>query len=139
MMKTLMRPFLLVVLLATGFLSGCKKDSDVFPALVGSWKLTKLECYCARTPVPNQTVTFTATDFKFYLDGQLTDSGTYASATITPCGTTAPTRVLRLKYHDGKPPRDFLSTVESQFLRLDSGLDNKCIADAGVVYTYERL
>jgi len=43
------------------------------------------------------------------------------------------------KSNDGKPPRDFLSTIESQFLRLDSGLNNKCIADAGVVYTYERL
>ncbi|MBF9236683.1 hypothetical protein I2I05_04680 [Hymenobacter sp. BT683] len=128
----------LLCLLAALTLAGCKKESDAFTGLIGSWKLTKQECYCPSSPVPNRTVTFTATGYKFYQDGQLSDSGTYSDANIIPCGTNTLIQVLRLK-SDHKASQDYISTIAGSLLQLDSGLNNKCIADAGIKYTYERL
>ena len=137
MMKTLMRPFLLVALLASGFLSGCKKDSDSFPSLVGTWQLTNRVCYCPPAPLPNEMVEFTKSEVTFYQDGKPTVHGTYAFTMSKACGRPDAIPSVRFAFMNADAiPQDIKVTVSGNKLILDYG--SGCLADA-VVDTYERL
>lgn len=83
-MSTLTTSLLMLLLLA-----GCHKDSaePIDDGLEGHWKLTNRQCYCPSTAVPNETVSFSGTNFAFYNNGQLASSGTYLSAIVSSgCG-----------------------------------------------------
>jgi hypothetical protein len=138
-MKTLLRPFLLLLCLTTLSLAGCKKDECTKPTppntIIGSWKLTNRQCFCAPAPTPNETLTLTATGFSFYSNGQLTASGTYVAATASNwCGGSS-VPALRFTYSaNGWTPRDVVATLTGTKLVLDYG---GCL-DAPVD-TYQRI
>ncbi|NVO30425.1 hypothetical protein [Hymenobacter lapidiphilus] len=78
-------------LMLAGGLTGCKND-DITPAvggLAGTWQLADRQCFCRPTPLPDETIVFTATDFTQYENGTLTNQGTYTIGTPTLCGLAA--------------------------------------------------
>jgi hypothetical protein len=133
-MNSLLRSFLLV-LLSVGLLQGCKKDSDTPTGLAGTWKLTDRQCFCPRTPMPNETVVFTNTEFTFYREGQRTVYGTYSYGTGSICGVGTATPVLRFAYaNPNSTLQAATSTVTGNTLVLDYG--GPCDAP---VNTYKRV
>lgn len=139
--STPLSPFALL-LLAGLSLSGCKKENaatetaDVSAGLVGRWQLTDRQCFCLRTPVPNEAVVFTAATFSFYKDGQRTAGGTYAQAPVAPmCGGNGTVPGLRLTITEGSFfYKTATFTVSGNKLVLDYG--RPCDAPFD---TYQRL
>ena len=117
-----MRLWILLVLVALS-LAGCKKDTDAPMGLVGTWQLVNRQCFCLRTPLPNETVVFTATEFSFFTDGQLTAHGTYATATAPwRCSGTTPVPVVLFTYATSTwPPEATDLTVTGNSLVIDHG------------------
>lgn len=103
--------------------------------LVGTWKLTRLECFCV-PGLPNKMVTFTDTTFSFYQNDSLTYSGTYTPATAITCGLPATEPGLRFTYRPNKwgALTDAVFSVNRDTLVLDFGLP--CDAPRE---TYERI
>lgn len=128
-----MRPWILLVLVALS-LAGCEKDTDTTTGLVGSWQLVNRQCYCARTPLPNESVVFTTMDFSFFTNGQLTTHGTYALATAPLCGSPAPVPALRFTHSSVSLSHTAGFTVDGTTLVLDYG--GPC---DGPVDTYQRV
>lgn len=106
-------------------LAGCSKDNCSTPSgesLVGTWKLVERQCYCVPGPTPNETVTFTPTTFSFFANGQLRNTGTYASATVTICGMSNPAPGLLFSSNQpnvGSPESQY--TLTGNLLVLDYG------------------
>lgn len=135
-MSTLMRPVLLVLVMLTSLLAGCKKDSDP-SGLAGAWKLTsRTDCYCPAGQVLNETLTLTNNHFSFIRDGQVVREGTYTQGTAAKCGTTALLAVLALTEAGNQPTYNVPFTLDGQTLVLD--YRNRCISDSPLD-TYERL
>jgi hypothetical protein len=125
----------LLVLVVAIAISACKKEAGLNTGLIGSWRLTSRQCECLPAPTPNETVSFTATGFSFYKNGQFYGNGTYADTTATLCGSSTPVPALRLTYSTLKlyPPTAGV-TVTGNTLVLDYG--GPCDAP---VDTYVRL
>jgi hypothetical protein len=136
-MKRLDFPLALLAFAASA-LAGCSKDNSSQPSgegLIGHWKLVNRQCYCVPAPTPNETVTFTATNFSFFANGQLRYAGTYAPATVTVCGISNSAPGLRLSSNQpsiGSPEVQY--TVTGNQLILDYG--GPCDAPSD---TYERV
>ena len=92
MSPRLLMPVLLGSLLLP--LTSCQKDNAPKPAnadLSGTWQLTSrlqftnhLWCYWGATPQPNETVTFTTTNFTFFANGRPTRHGQYTLVSAVP-------------------------------------------------------
>ncbi|WP_426060841.1 hypothetical protein [Hymenobacter sp. B1770] len=118
-----LRPYLLSLLASGSMLTGCEKESDSLSGLAGTWKLTNRECFCVPAPVPNETATFTNSEFSFYKEGQLSASGTYAFTEGKTCGGSTLIPVARLTYATlNNPPTDVVVTVAGNTLVLDYGI-----------------
>lgn len=134
-----MKSSLLCLLLGLG-LTGCKDDADSATGLAGTWKLIDRNCECS-PELPNETAKFTATDFAFYNDGQLSASGTYNVTTgPTGCsGSGASAPVLQFTYTYAK----YGWTPENAFIKLNGSMlvlnyNEPCMADAPIK-TYQHL
>ena len=114
---------LIALVLVTFSLAGCKKDADTPTGLVGSWRLVNRQCFCARTPLPIETVVFTAREFSFFTDGQLTARGTYANTTAPwRCSGTTPVPVVLFTYATPSwSPEATDLTVTGNSLVIDHG------------------
>ena len=128
-----------VLLTSAGLLAGCQKDSgtfpgESFPGLAGTWQLTARQCFCSRTPLPNEIAKFTDTDFSFYKDGQPTTFGSYTLASGKSCSGTPSVPVVHFAYTNTTTPQDVVFTLSGNTLVLDYG---GCL-DAPV-NTYVRL
>jgi len=140
-MKTAFYSLLLGVL-SLGSLAGCEEDAASSPrpegkGLVGTWRLTSRQCYCPQAPVPNETVTFTATDVVFHRNGQLLSQGSYDFTTGGLCGSNASGPLLRFSYTLPSQPtatRLAIVTENGNTLVLDYG--GPC---DGPVDRYERM
>ncbi|SFQ48159.1 hypothetical protein [Hymenobacter arizonensis] len=122
-MPRLFHPYLLTLLVSGSVLSGCEKESDSLTGLAGTWKLTNRECFCAPTPVPNETVTFTNSEFSFYKAGQLSANGAYIFTEGSTCGGSTLIPVARLTYATpNHSPTDVVVTVAGNTLVLDYGI-----------------
>ncbi|GAB3856734.1 hypothetical protein GCM10028822_29460 [Hymenobacter terrigena] len=120
--------FLLVI---SPSFSSCKKDSDpqADAGLIGTWRLVGRQCYCVATPLPNETLTFTATTFSFNRFGPqpvpapgLFTNGTYQPAAVTLCGL--PNASAGLRFTDAVAnigPRDAQFKLQADTLVLDYG------------------
>ena len=130
-MKRLFLPWM-----AAFALAGCAKTAtEPSPALVGSWKLVSRQCECAPAPTPDETVTFTASGFAFYRNGQFIADGSYAAATAHLCGSAAASPVLRFTYATVKlPPANAAAAFHTNTLVLDYG--GECDASVDI---YQRL
>lgn len=125
-MKNALYSFLLLVPMIALSLTSCKKDSDLANAatgLAGRWQLTSRQCFCASTPLPNESIVFNDATASFYKDGQLIGSYTYAITTGFLCGTasqTAGITLLPTGISHGNP--SFAGfTVSATSLTLDYG------------------
>jgi hypothetical protein len=91
--------FLLIcALVAVVGLASCSPDDEATPyheGLVGSWRLVHRQCYCIPGPPPNETATFTATDYTFLKNSQPVSSGSYSAVSATVCGIPTPAPGLR--------------------------------------------
>lgn len=131
-----------LLLTAVAFTTACKKNHNAEPApapgtgLEGHWRLVDRQCYCPQAPTPNETATFTATDFLFHRNGRSAASGTYAcTAGLTFCGGSAPVPVLSLTYTaGGSALQNAAFTLRGDTLVLDYG--SPCDAPRD---TYQRL
>ena len=119
-------------------LLSCQKEKAT-PSLEGTWRLINRQCYCAPAPVPDETVTFTATRFTFFRGNRGMRLGDYALGTAAvPCFTNG-TRGPALLLTDSNattisgPP-----TVQYHFNGNTLVLDYGGPCDAPVD-TYERL
>lgn len=130
-MKRLFLPWL-----AAFALAGCAKTAtEPSLALVGTWKLVSRQCECAPAPTPDETVTFTATGFAFYRNGQFVATGTYATTTAHLCGSPAASPVLRFTYTTVRlPSANAAAAVRANMLVLDYG--GECDAPVDI---YQRL
>ena len=132
----------LISVLAFALLSlvSCKKEaSPPTPALEGTWRLTSRQCYCTPAPVPDETVTFTATRFTFYRGNRGMRLGGYTLGNaVVPClnnGTTGPALHLTYSPASTSPgPATIQYRLDGNTLTLDYG--GPCDAP---VDTYERL
>jgi hypothetical protein len=110
-------------------LSSCKKytDPQADSGLIGTWRLVNRQCNCAPTPLPNETLTFTATTFAFnrfapHLGYDLFMSGTYQPAAVKLCGLPTSNPGLRLTDAVANiGPRDLQFTLQADTLVLDYG------------------
>lgn len=115
------------LLLVSASFSSCKKDADpqADASLIGTWRLVNRQCYCALLPLPNETVTFTATTFAFTRptpNPYLFTNGTYQPAAVTLCGLPNPGAGLRLTDALANiGPRDVQFTIKADTLVLDYG------------------
>jgi hypothetical protein len=146
-MKRFFQLSTLLFLIDTAGLAGCKKSVDhkevnssngtesvASNALIGTWKLIRQDRFGPAKPTPNETVVFTASDFAFYIDGQLKSSGTYALGTATPCGSTPVPGLTFIPTGANPEPRSTAYTIEGTQLVLDPGIACDAPRD-----TYERL
>ncbi|MDB5267831.1 MAG: hypothetical protein JWP58_871 [Hymenobacter sp.] len=118
-----------LLLLVSASLSSCKKDAapQANSSLIGTWRLVSRQCYCAPTPLPNETLTFTATTFMFNRFApqpgyELFMSGTYQPVAVTLC--SLPTASAGLRLSDAVAnigPRDVQFTIQADTLKLDYG------------------
>lgn len=122
---------------AIGGLTGCEKAPTVQPSstgptsedptgegLVGTWRLTGRRCFCPRTPVPNESVTFTATEALFYQNNQLLYRASYDYTTGGLCGVPGSNSLLRISYTVPSQPatnRLASATLNGNMLVLDYG------------------
>jgi hypothetical protein len=120
-------------------LTGCRHDADLPSpdALIGTWRLTHVACYCVATPTPDETITFsTSRQFQLMRNGALAAEGTYALSRGPACGETLERDQLRLVVTTaGAYAPTGAYTVQNQTLVIDQ--TNKCVSD-GPVYTYTR-
>ena len=82
-----MRPLLLSVVASTLLgLASCQKEKATTPSptLEGTWRLSSRQCYCLPAPVPDETVTFTATRFTFYKGNRAVRLGKYSFTKASP-------------------------------------------------------
>ena len=120
--------------------ASCQKESAPKPAnagLTGTWQLTSHQCYCAAAPLPNQTVTFTATDVTFFENGRPTRHGQYTRVSAVPTciagSPSAPT--LRLNFASANMgPQEAQYRLSGDILTLDYG--SPCDAPLD---TYQRI
>ena len=133
-------PVLSISLLVLAFV-GCKSTETPTPGsgLEGTWRLISRQCYCTPTPVPDETVTLTATQFAFYSGNRALRLGNYTLATAAvPClnnGTTGPALQLTYSTASTSPgPATIQYHLDGNTLTLDYG--GPCDAP---VDTYERL
>ncbi len=124
-----------VFVLATALLglSACKRDRDsICPDnLVGTWTLVNRQCFCPRTPVPPESITFEEGGGYILLrDGQRT-RGTYTFGTESRCNAGEPAVVLIADYSSLASSARY--TITGCTLTLDYG---GCL-DAPID-TYER-
>ena len=123
------RKFLLPVVLSGLLLpfASCQKENAPKPAnadLTGTWQLTNHQCYCTATPLPNETVTFTATDFTFFENGLPTRHGQYTLVSGVPfCHAgSAPVSILHLDFSPtNQGPQETQYTLAGNTLTLDYG------------------
>ena len=127
------RPLLFGLIL---LLAGCDKKDDEMPctSLSGTWKLLSRQCYCAANPSPNETITFTATEFVITKNRVVTTQGSYVATTGVVCGgASAP--ALRFTYANSSGTSYLVaSALSGNTLVLDYG---GCV-DAPID-TYVRL
>ena len=127
------------LLLLTASLAGCRHEADLpSPAnLLGTWRLTDRQCYCAVAPVPDETITFEASQrFQLFRNGKLAAEGSYALSRSPACGETIARDQLRLAATTaGVAVPTGAYTVQNQTLVIDQ--TNQCVSD-GPVYTYTR-
>ncbi|MCI1186452.1 hypothetical protein MON38_03420 [Hymenobacter sp. DH14] len=135
-MRQFLTPVLAVALLG---MASCQKKTAPAPSLEGTWRLTNRQCECAPTPLPDETVTFTPTQFTFYGGSRALRLGQYLLTTAAVrCfnnGTTAPT--LQFTYSAASSslgPATVQYNLDGNTLTLDYG--GPCDAP---VDTYERL
>lgn len=123
-MKNRLPLFALLLISGVGNLTGCKKTAaGAEDGLVGTWRLTNRQCYCPpNLPVPNETVTFTATTYSFYRNGVLATAGDYRSATATPCGSTSPVPGLQFAPTYPSSPAVRLGTTRAAVTRTGNTL-----------------
>ena len=133
-------PFLFASLLMLA-LAGCKSTETPAPSsgLEGTWRLTSRQCYCTPKPVPDETVTLTATRFAFYSGNRAMRLGEYSLVTAAvPCinnGSTGPALHLTYSAATTSPgPPDIQYRLDGNTLTLDYG--SPCDAP---IDTYERL
>ena len=125
-------------------LVGCKSTETPAPGsgLEGTWRLISRQCYCTPTPVPDETVTFTATRFTFYKGNRTMRIGKYRFTKASPLclsnGIAIP--VVRFgtefQFPDPTAPysTDVQYTLSGNTLTLDYGSPCDFPLD-----TYERL
>ena len=130
-------PTLFVVVLMQALVA-CKSTES--PGLEGTWRLTNRQCECAPAPVPDETVTFTATQFTFYSGNRALRFGEYTLAiAAVPCfnnGSMGP--AVQFTY---SPTNNLILTPSNVQYRLDGNtltLDYGGPCDAPVD-TYVRL
>ncbi|GAB2863893.1 hypothetical protein [Hymenobacter ruber] len=119
----------ILLLLVSASCSSCKKDTDpqADTGLIGTWRLVSRQCYCAPTPLPNETLTLTATTFAFNRVGPQPGAGPYTNGSYQPaavalCGlpnTSAGIRLTDAVANIG--PRDVQYTLQADTLNLDYG------------------
>ena len=134
-MKSPFDIFLLLLLGAAAGLSSCKKDADPTSSLVGTWQLRSRQCECAAGPVPDETVTFTATGFFLYRNGQFVGDGTYRDTTVRLC-SSVPIPALHFRYTSLRLP-SFNASATIQALGTTLVLDHGGECDA-LLDTYTR-
>ena len=129
--------------LASALLSlfSCQKETSTNPSpnIEGVWRLTNRQCECVPAPLPDETVTFTATQFTFFNGNRAMQLGEYTLATAAvPClnnGTTGPALHLTYSPASTSPgPATIQYRLDGNTLTLDYG--GPCDAP---VDTYERL
>lgn len=121
-------------------LISCQKEApSPAPVLEGTWRLTNRQCYCVPAPLPDETVTFTATRFTFYSGNRGMRHGDYTLSTAAvPClnnGLVGPALHLTYSTASTSPgPATIQYHRNGNTLTLDYG--GPCDAP---VDTYERL
>lgn len=126
-------------------LVSCQKDKAPTPRpnLEGTWRLTSRHCYCQPAPVPDETVTFTATRFVFYKGNRATRLGRHSFTTASPLCLSNGTAISVLRFatelqfpHSTASPysTDVQYTLSGNTLTLDYGSPCDFPLD-----TYERL
>ena len=127
------------LLALTASLAGCRHEADLpGPAdLLGTWRLTNRQCYCTAAPVPDETITFEASQrFQLFRSGKLAAEGSYALSRSPACGETIARDQLRLAATTaGVAVPTGAYMVQNQTLVIDQ--TNQCVSD-GPVYTYTR-
>ncbi|MBF9143353.1 hypothetical protein [Hymenobacter properus] len=136
-MNTPLRLSLLLSLVAGLGLASCAPvDEEATPhheGLAGNWRLVHRQCYCVPGPPPNETATFTDTNYTFFKNNQSVSSGTYSAASVKACGIPTPAPGLRL-VDATLGPREAIITLRGDSLVLNYG--GPCDAP---VDTYLRL
>jgi hypothetical protein len=127
---------LLLLLVFTAAATACKKDSDSATSLDGQWRLTERQCYCPRTAVPDETVTFQGSSFAFYQNNRLVRRGTFSHVnTADLCGITSQVPALRFVLDEATPTTQTVGVhLDGNTLVLDYG--SPCDAPRD---TYQRM
>lgn len=132
-MKKLLYPLLLAGL------AGCRHDADptASDSLVGSWRLTNLQCYCPAGWLPDETLIFDASQhFQLFVGGKLTAEGRYTAGTGSACSKAATTEPLLTL-----TPATAGTAVPSGNYTLNGGTTlviDQCLAADGPRYTFKR-
>ncbi|MGI4835154.1 MAG: hypothetical protein ACRYFK_17005 [Janthinobacterium lividum] len=128
--------YLLGLLLSFG---GCQPQATPAPSdeLVGSWRLTNLQCYCPAGWLPDEQLLLEANRrYQLYQGGQLKSAGSYATSQGSLCGQGTSKTLLRLTPDStGAYTRNGSYTLQANRLIIDQG--SECLADAPVA-TYKR-
>lgn len=131
--------FTLLLLLALGA-AGCRHDADLPEpgSLAGSWRLTRVQCYCSTSPVPDELLTFSSGQrFQLLRDGRLSSEGTYGLSRSPACGQTTDRDQLTFRVASpGTYAPSGAYTLAGSTLVVDQ--TNNCISDQPV-YTYQRV
>ncbi|RZK34585.1 MAG: hypothetical protein EOO57_10815 [Hymenobacter sp.] len=118
--------------------TSCKHDSDVLPiddSVVGSWRLTKMPCFCAFDPKVVEVLTLDGNQqFRLVRDGVLASQGSYAVTQGAACnsGPLAPYLKLTVATPNTYAPNGEY-TVQNNTLTITG-----CVALDGPAYVYER-
>jgi len=128
----------LVALALLGGLHSCQQaDPTPSEALVGTWHLTNLQCYCPAGWLPDEQLLLEANQrYQLYRGGQLKSAGSYAISQGNLCGQGASQSLLRLTPDStGAYAPSGAYALQANKLVIDQG--SACIADAPVA-TYKR-
>lgn len=129
--------FLLALLAGLG---GCtRQQADPAPseALVGTWRLTNLQCYCPAGWLPDEQLLLEANQrYQLYRGGQLKSVGRYTTSQGSLCSQGASQSLLRLVPDStGAYAPSGAYVLQGNQLVIDQG--SACIPDAPVA-TYKR-
>ena len=131
--------FLFSLGLLSSVATGCRHDGDATPssdALVGSWRLTGMVCYCAYNPAIVEILTLdSAQHFRLVRSGQLVAQGTYGitQGSACPNGPLAPHLQLTVVAPAAYVPQGVYK-VQNNTLTIE-----QCVALDGPSYTYQRV